>query len=139
MSPGDTDMNLLLTFDELEILLYARGFREINGIRMPEKEFDREDVLHAVMHLQEEGLIKTEGEIFRFREDVTIIVDAIGRPVSYAVLNPGPEYPVFACYFVPGRVVTTELHEYRDKTLRIRTYTMEEFAAWKEGLKVDYC
>lgn len=131
-------MNMLLTFDELELLLYVRGFREINGIRMPEKDFTAVEVLLAEKHLLEEGLLETRGELFAVREDVAKIVDALGSPVSYSVLAPGPEYPMFACYYIPGCYVTTELHEHREKTLRIRSFDEAEFAVWKEEMEDDY-
>lgn len=132
-------MNLILSFDELEILLYSRGFRQIKGIKMPEKDFSAREVVQALAHLTENGIICAGEEAFRIREDVIDVLEIIGNPVSVSFLEAFGGRPACSCYFAPGCVVITQLHEFKEKTLRIMTFTEDEFAAWKEADKSDYC
>ena len=60
----------ILTFDELRILLFACGIKEINGVFMPEKVFTEEEVLSALHHMAEREIIRAEETDFTIREDI---------------------------------------------------------------------
>lgn len=51
---------LILTFDEIRILLYSLGFTSCEGIYMPQKEFTPSEVLKAVHSLERRGLLTAE-------------------------------------------------------------------------------
>ncbi len=132
-------MTLVLSFDELSILLYSRGCRQIDGIKMAEKDYTSEEIILALKHMADNGIITAGEEAFKLREDVAEIMDVIGRPVSVSKLESGYGHPAYSCYFVPGCIVVTQLHEFRENTLRIRSFTEEEFAAWRGAIEDDYC
>ena len=56
------EKGILLTFDEIRILLYGMGVSEIDGVYMPEKAFTEEEILSAMQHLSASGLIEAGDE-----------------------------------------------------------------------------
>lgn len=132
-------MTLVLSFDEISILLYSRGYRQILGIKMPERDYTPEEIIFALKHMTDSGIVSAGDEVFRIRDDVAKVMDVIGNPVSVSMVESGKGHPAYSCYFAPGCVVVTQLHELKEKTLRIRTFTEEEFASWREDIENDYC
>lgn len=52
--------NIILSFDELRILLYSQGFRRCEGVYMPEKDFSQENIINALDKLEKNGLLTIE-------------------------------------------------------------------------------
>ena len=44
---------IILTYEELQILLFNRGYRQIEGIEMPEGIFDEEKILRIMQKMAE--------------------------------------------------------------------------------------
>ena len=51
------DREILLSFDEMRILLYNMGFKSIRGILMPREEFRREEIIRSMHHMSLHGMI----------------------------------------------------------------------------------
>jgi hypothetical protein len=132
-------MTLVLTFDEISILLYSRGYRQISGIKMPERDHTAPEIIYALKHMTDDGIVTAGEEAFRLRDDVAKIIDAIGNPVSVSMKESRNGHPAYSCYFTTGYVVVTQLHEFKERTLRITSFTEEEFVSWSEEIEDDYC
>lgn len=55
--------SLILTFDEVRILLYSQGYMTCEGIYMPQKEYDPQDILQVVHAMEKRGLLILEEEL----------------------------------------------------------------------------
>lgn len=131
-------MNLILSFDEMRILLYNIGFRQIDGILMEEKVFSGEEVLLAMKHLYENGLICAGEEAFFIREDVRAALEVIGNPDKVLKMRGKTGKPSYACYYSEEMAVVTQMYEKRKEAIRIMTFTVSEYQEWREE-NIDYC
>lgn len=125
-------MNLILSFDEIRILLYNLGFRQIDGILMDEKNYSGSDILQSLKHLSDNGIISAGDNVFSIREDVCDCLEIIGNPVYVERIVSRPGRPSYAVYNSPDLIVVTQLYEKKKDTLRIMTFTTTEFNRWKE-------
>lgn len=123
---------ILLSFDELRILLYSMGIRSLEGIYMPEKEFSEMEIIQALRHMSGNGLILAENGQFSIREDLLQILEVMGHPAGTLVYSPkdGSAQEYF-CYMVPGRVTVSERYWKKKDTLKLRLLTEDEFKAWR--------
>ena len=53
---------IVLTFDELRILLYSQGYRRCEGVYMPEKDFSEENIIRSLSILEKNGLLIVDRE-----------------------------------------------------------------------------
>lgn len=133
------EKGVLLTFDEIRILLYGMGVSEINGVYMPEKEFTGEEVLAAIQHLSASGLIKAGEEKFLIREDIRKLLEIVSFPEWTDIWKPrGEEGPAYFLYFSEDRIVVSERFWRRKDTLRLTGFEREEFERWREEYSSDY-
>lgn len=68
------EKGIFLTFDEIKILLFNMGVSEIEGVYMPEKSFSKEEIILAMHHMSDVGVIEATEEKFRIREDVKMLL-----------------------------------------------------------------
>ena len=47
------DREILLSFNEMRILLYNMGFKSVRGILMPREEFRREEIIRSMHHMMQ--------------------------------------------------------------------------------------
>lgn len=108
------DKSIILTFDEIRILLYSQGFRTCEGIYMPEKEYTAKEILRAMHHMAKRGLFIThpghdldeyagtmtddgkgqsfkqeENSLFRLKPDLQRMIRAMGASAGTFVFRPG--------------------------------------------------
>lgn len=134
------DEGFLLTFDEIRILLYAYGVREIKGICMPEKNFTDADIVRALHHMTDQGFITADGEEFVVKKQLDAILKIMClADRSYLWSPAGDGTPAFYCYDARDGVVVSELFWKKKETLKLRLFSQEEFRAWKEKMSGDYC
>lgn len=124
---------LILSFDEIRILLYSLGIREVEGIYMPEKKFAEDDIVRALQHMSRRGLITAVDAEFIIREDLIKMLTVMGRPDGTMIWGReetgGPEY---FCYIAPDRIVVSERYWKKKDALKLRMFTAEAFEAWRE-------
>ncbi|MCB6415384.1 hypothetical protein LI221_09970 [Faecalimonas umbilicata] len=133
------EKGILLTFDELRILLYGMGVREIEGIYMPEKTFQKEEILFAMHHMAEAGFIEAGEEKFRVREDVRTLLETMAYPEQTEIFHPGgSEGPAFFLYEKEETVVVSQQFFQKKDTLRLSVFGRKEFEQWREEIVNDY-
>lgn len=54
------EKSIILSFDELRILLFSQGYRSCEGVFMPEKDFSHTDILRALQKLVRGGLLSID-------------------------------------------------------------------------------
>lgn len=130
---------IILTYEELQILLFNLGYRQVEGIEMPESIFDEEKILRTMQKMARSGLISVKGDLFSVREDLRETLDIIGNPITTFRLDYGAGRPAFFVYASYGTVVITQLYEKKAGCMRIRTFEAGQYADWKEEMDRDYC
>lgn len=134
------EKGIFLTFDEIRILLYGMGVSEIEGVYMPEKIFHETDIVAALHHMSETGLIMAGEDKFRIREDVRQILKAVAYPERTEIWQPhGEEGPAFFLYRKEGMIVASERFIGKRDTLRLARFDEEGFAKWREESADDDC
>ncbi len=149
--------NIVITFDELRILLYSQGFRRCEGVYMPEKDFSQQDIIRALQKLGENGLLmvgkaepeaealplvfnadpadeeevaeKPEEEFF-IRNDLLEMIRIIGEPDGTEIMRVDPQTRIF-CYYSERGIVTSQRYPGRKEYLRLTVYSSEEFEKWR--------
>lgn len=119
---GYADKSIILTFDEIRILLYSQGFRTCEGIYMPEKEYTEKEILRAMHHMAKRGFFTTlpglgndqdeapgtltdggeghgirqeENNLFNLKPDLQRMILSMGAPAGTFVFRPGEALPGF--------------------------------------------
>ena len=113
---------ILLTYDEIRILLYSQGYTACEGIYMPEKQFSAQEVLQTMHRLAGRGLLIPQEETadaalqssgdfespqalseespkelsFVLRPDICRMVLAMGNPAGSFIYRPGENLPGFS-------------------------------------------
>ena len=150
--------NIVITFDELRILLYSQGFRRCEGVYMPEKDFSQQDIIRALKKLEESGLLmvgkaepqadalplvfntdpeeEEEGpgileEEFFIRNDLLEMIRIIGEPDGTEIMRIDPRTRIF-CYYSEKGVVTSQRYPGRIEYVRLTAYSAEEFEQWRD-------
>ena len=126
-----SDHGILVSFQELRILLYEMGVRELEGVFMPEHKYTDCEVLEVLHGMVKSNFIHVEDEEFVLREDLQRIVEIMSHPVHTFVMDP------YFCYVVDGYVVVCERYWKKKEMLRIQTFSTEEFEDWKREIRVE--
>ena len=140
----DEGKTILLSFDEVRILLYSMGITSCEGIQMPEKQFSPQEILQAMHALYRRGLlISDESPHFLIRSDLLKMLSAMGNPGGTMIYRQGETLPGFSeemnngreffCYIVPDYILVTERDWTRRDFLRLRAMTPIGFSEWKEA------
>lgn len=147
LSAGDA---IILSFDEVRILLYSLGFTSCKGIYMPVKEFTGREVLQAMHRLTGRGLLEAAAddaepaaeESFVMRPELRRMMMAMGNPAGTFIYRPGESLPGFSaelyngpeffCYTLPDYCLVTECDWTRRESMRLRAMDMESFAQWQK-------
>lgn len=133
------EKSILLTFDEIRILLYSMNVSEIEGVYMPEKIFQEEEILAAMHHMSTIGIIVAEKERFRIREDVKRILEIMAVPEWTKVWYPSEEEgPAFFLYGKEELTVVSEQYFRKKDTLKLTIFAKDAFEKWREELMNDY-
>ena len=154
--------NIILSFDELRILLYSQGFRRCEGVYMPEKDFSQENIINALDKLEKNGLLTIEKadiaaeslplvfgdeddnspdaddlpeEEFYIRSDLLLMLDIIGAPDATEILHAGEKRKLF-CYYSERGIVVSEKYPGRRECVRLTYYDPDEFEKWRAGMEV---
>ena len=122
----------LLSFDELRILLYSQGYRQCEGIYMPEKAFTQDEVLQAMFQMSKRGLLTEQDGEFVMRQELAEMVQIIGAPSGTMILRSEREGQDYFCYIVPAHIVVSEKSRTKEDILRLRAFSPEAFTEWKE-------
>lgn len=134
------EKSILLTFDEMRIMLYGMGVSEIDGVYMPEKNFCESEIISTLHHLSEAGFIEAGEDKFHIRKDVRSILEIVAAPEWTDIWKPvGDEGPAFFLYFTDGSVVASERFWRKKDTLRLTLFKRDEFERWREEYMNDYC
>lgn len=120
-----TDHDILISFQEIRILLYVRGVREIEGIYMPDHKYTDQEVVDNLYGMVKNNFISVENEEFVPREDLERILKVMSQAQETFILDP------YFCYEWEGLIVVCERYWKKKDMLRIRMFTREEFEAWK--------
>lgn len=126
---------IILSYDELKILLYNRGFRSCEGILMPDEARSDEEVLQAMNKLAMKGMIEAKEEYFVIPSQTAQMVDLIGAPESSYSFSDEETGQVYYCYLSDEMVVVTSNYWNKKDTLRIRTFTPDQFRIWREEME----
>ena len=151
------ERSMILTFDELRILLYSQGFRRCEGVYMPEKDFSQRDIIKALGKLTECGLLSVEksaaqaealplvfdeegagagadsggpDEEFYIRKDLLEIIRIIGDHRDAELITTDDGKRLF-CYYAEGSVVTSMRCEGRKDSVRLTRYTADGFESFR--------
>lgn len=156
--------NIILTFDELRILLYSQGYRRCEGVYMPRKEFSQEDIIRALAKLEKSGLLTVDSaepqsealplvftedtsdgedkldlypeEEFYIRSDLLKMIGIIGSPDASEIMQLSPERNLY-CYYSERGIVTSERYPCRIECVRLTLYSADEFEQWRRDLEED--
>lgn len=120
-----TDHDILISFQEIRILLYVRGVREIEGIYMPEHKYTDQEVVDNLYGMVKNNFISVENEEFFPRQDLEKILKVMSQAEKTFILNP------YFCYELEDSVVVCERYWKKKEMLRIQIFTREEFEVWK--------
>ena len=131
-SPG-----IIISYEELKILLYNRGFCYCKGILMPDRKFSDEEILQAMNNLALRRMIEAREDYFVISPETAEMVDVIGNPESSYPFNDPETGQIYYCYLTQKMVVVTQVDWNRKETLRISRYTPEEFRNWREELESE--
>lgn len=127
------EKGILLTFDEVRILLYALGKNRVEGVVMPEKEFQEADVLNAMHRLSQAGFITAGDDRFTVREDIRRILEIVSEPEETEIWKPhGSEGPAYFLSRADRNVVISERFWRRKNTIRYALFSEEQFRKFKE-------
>ncbi len=128
---------IIISYDELRILLYNRGFRSCEGILMPDQPRSDEEILQTMHRLAQRGMIEARDDHFVIREEIARIADLIGRPESSYSFTDRATGQTYYCYISRELVVVTENDWNRKDTLILRCFTPDGFHAWREELEKE--
>ncbi len=129
------DAGIIISYDELKILLYNQGFRSCNGILMPDDPRTDEEILRTMYKLSGRGMIENRGDHFVISEEMARITELIGAPQSSYSFCDGESGQIYYCYLSQDLVVVTQNDRSRKDSLIIRRFTPEEFTVWREELE----
>lgn len=134
------EKGIFLTFDEIKILLFNMGVSEIEGVYMPEKSFSKEEIILAMHHMSDVGVIEATEEKFRIREDVKMLLTIMAYPQQTEIWCPyGEEGPNYFLYRKEGWVVSSEQFFRKKDTLKLTMFDNECFEKWREECRNDHC
>ncbi|MBR2675261.1 MAG: hypothetical protein IKE52_07440 [Mogibacterium sp.] len=154
------EKSIILTFDELRILLYSQGERSCEGVYMPKKEYLPESIINSLDAMNKNGLLKNEGshaqnealptilgdsdevnskdneEKFFIREDLLDMLRIISNHTATEILELEEGRKLF-CYYSENGVLTSEKCSNRRDSVRLTHYTAESFEKFKESIEED--
>ncbi len=130
------EKGFLLTFDELRILLYACGFRTIEGVFMPEKKYVEEEIIETLYRLNRRGFISAKEEAFVIDEELRKMLEVIGAPGNTFVQRRSDGQEYFG-YESPDKIVVSELYRKKENMLKLTVFKPEDFHAWREEQQND--
>ena len=134
------EQGVLLTFDEIRILLYGMGVTEIEGIYMPEKKWRRDEILNALHHMTEVGMIEAAEEKFVIREDIKELLTVVAHPDQTEIWSPHGEHgPSFFLYEKQQKIAVSECFYRKKDTLKLSLFEKKNFITWKEEVEGDHC
>lgn len=142
------DVGVLLTFDEIKILLHAMQVRFVKGIFMPQTAVPEADIISALHHMAEGGLIRTEENAFVIRSDLQEMLRIMADPEETFIWKPetGSDFcqdelqvPEYFCYVGSGKVLVSEQYWKKKNSMKLRVFSQEDFEKWKEQVRDDYC
>lgn len=138
--PGEViEKGILLTFDEIRILLYGMGVSQIEGIYMPEKIFCEEEVISAMHHLVEAGFVEAGEEKFLIRKDVRFLLGMMAAPEWTDIWTPSNDGgPAFFLYGKGEHVAVSERFWRKKDMLKLSVFDRESFEKWREEFTDDY-
>ncbi len=128
---------IIISYDELRILLYNRGFRSCKGILMPDRKMSEEEVLQVLHKLECRGMIESGEVYFTISKDMQRIVDLIGAPDSSYAFCDSLTGQTYYCYLSQELVIVTQNDWNRKKTLIIKIFTPDDFNTWREELEKE--
>lgn len=154
--------SIILTFDELRILLYSQGYRKCKGIYMPEKDFSQRDIITALNKLEQSGLLTPDKaeplaealplvfvdevlvepelddhpacEEFYIRKDLLEMIHIIGSPDATEIIGNGSGCRLF-CYYASEGIVTSEKYRGRRECVRLTCYNAEDFEEFRQEIE----
>jgi len=130
------DEGKLISFDELRILLHASGIREVEGVYMFDKKLSEEEVIRALQHLSECGVIEAGDTKFQIKEDIQSMLQIMGNPQNTYIWSMGEED--YFCYESADKIVVSTYYWKKKETLKLRVFSREAFEEWKEQIENDY-
>lgn len=126
-----TERGILISFQELRILLYEIGVQQIEGVYMPEHEYTDVEILEILYGMVKSKFISVSEEGFVMRSDIAKIVRIIGRPDRTFIMEP------FFCYIADGSVVTCERYWKKKDMLKVQLFTLDSFEKWRDTQNDD--
>lgn len=139
MSAKIIETGILLTFDEIRILLYSMGVVRIEGVYMPEKNFSEKEIISAMHHMAAAGFIEAGEERFLLREDIRRLLEIMAAPARTDIWRPrGEGGPAFFLYWKGEQVVVSEQFFRKKETLRLSIFDQAALEKWMEEFKDDY-
>lgn len=127
----------LFTFDELRILLFTCGIREIEGVYMSDKKLSEEEVIRALQHMSECGMITAGEAKFQIQEEVQSMLRIMGKPEKTYIWTLDNED--YFCYETSDKIVVSTYYWKKKETLKLRLFSRDAFMKWKEQMENDYC
>ena len=131
------DPGMIISYDELKILLYNRGFRSCIGILMPADQRSDKEILLAMNKLAQKGIIIAQEDAFVIDSNWIAVIDLIGRPDSSYSFTVPETGQLYYCYIAENLIVVTEKYWKKKDTLLLRRFTPAEFQAWREELEKE--
>ncbi len=139
------ETGVILSFDEFRILLYGMGIRSIEGVYMEDKSCTDEEVVRALYHMSEQGIISAaEDEGFLLRDDIQEILWTVGYPEQTWIYRPNEKWtgiktgPEFYCYRAEDKVVVSERYWKKKEAVKLQLFSEETYEIWKEQMDDDY-
>lgn len=159
--PNLSEKSIILSFDEIRILLYSLGFTSCEGIYMPRKEFTPQEIIKAIFDMVKRGLLIVRGEDEGIRELSTdmlsgktledgFIMDPALHSMMMAMGNPGGSFeyrpgedtagfyieynngPEYYVYVLPDYYLVADRDWTRSDSLRLRAMNTQSFLAWRD-------
>lgn len=119
------EKGILLTFQELMLLLQSVGVQYMNGFYRAEGEISDQEVLFLTESLVKKGVLIAAEQEFFLDDTVEAMLRCMGWPDEDYELE--QENAVVYCYERSEKVLVTKIYSMKENTLELVLYSKEEF------------
>lgn len=151
------EKSIILTFDELRILLFSQGERSCEGVFMPRKIFSPEIIINALDVMNKNGLLiydesrsnqeslpavlgddedadGSQGEKYTIREDLLDMLEIIATHTGSEIIEIESGRKLF-CYYSEKGILTSEKCINRKDSVRLTQYTTDSFSEFRKAFE----
>lgn len=127
------EINVLLTYRELKILLQSLGYSQIQGIYLPPDKLSDEEVIRTLHDMSVKKIINKKETHFVIEKKLGQMLQCMGSAdQSFSLHEDRMDVPTSYCYQKGEHILVSELCEWRSNTMRLILFDREGFQQWKK-------